>query len=192
MIITGDDKEEIESLKNKLFQEFEMKDLGRRKFFLGIEVLRSNKGIFISQKKYILDLLAETGRLDCKPVKTPMMINHGLQMLEGGELANCMQYQRLVGKFIYLAHMRPGIAYALGVVSRFMHKPHTQHMEAMFRIFRYLKGNPRRGVLYRRNGHLNFTAYTNADLAGDRDDRKSTSGYFTLVGGSLVTWRSKK
>ena len=70
-----------------------MKDLGRLKYFLGIEVLRSNRRIFISQKKYVLDLLAEAGMLDCKPIKTPMMVNHGLQMHEGGEPTNCMQYQ---------------------------------------------------------------------------------------------------
>ena len=78
MIITEDDREEIVNLKEKLFQEFEMKDLGRLKYFLGIEVLRSNKGIFISQRKYVLDLLTEIGMLDCKPVETPMMMNHGL------------------------------------------------------------------------------------------------------------------
>jgi reverse transcriptase-like protein len=78
MIITGDDKAEIENLKWKLFQEFEMKDLGMLKYFLENEVLRSNKGIFISQKKYVLDLLAETGMMDCKRIETPMMVNHGL------------------------------------------------------------------------------------------------------------------
>ena len=82
MVITGDDKGEIENLKNKLFQEFEVKDLERLKYFFGIEVLRSNRGIFISQKKYVLDLLTETGMLDCIPVETPMIINHGLQMLK--------------------------------------------------------------------------------------------------------------
>ena len=169
-----------------------MKDLGRLKYFLGIEVLRSNRGIFISQKKYVLDLLAEVGMLDCKPIEPPMMVNHGLQMREGGEPTNCMQYQRLVGKLIYLEHTRPDIAYAVGVVSRFMHIPQVQHMEAVIRILRYLKGSPGRGILYQKNGHLDLCAYTSADWAGDRDDRKSTSGYFTLVGGNLVTWRSKK
>ena len=132
LIVTGDDKEEIESLKTKLFQEFVMKNLGRLKYFLGIKVLRSNKGIFISQKKYVLDLLVETGMLDCKPIETPMVMNHGLQMHEGGELADRMQYQRLVGKLIYLAHTRPDIAYAVGVFSRFMHRPQVQHMKQCF------------------------------------------------------------
>ncbi|KAJ0694305.1 putative RNA-directed DNA polymerase [Helianthus annuus] len=80
MIITGNDKEEMARLKANLFEEFEMKDLGRLKYFLGIEVLRSRQGIFICQKKYVLDLLAETGMLDCKPVDTPMMVNQKLYM----------------------------------------------------------------------------------------------------------------
>ena len=82
MIITGDDTEEMEKLRKYLFCEFEMKDLGRLKYFLGIEVLRSNQGIFISQRKYVLDLLAETRMIDCRPVDTPIVVNHGLRITE--------------------------------------------------------------------------------------------------------------
>ena len=192
MVITGNNAKEIDRLRGKLFQEFEMKDLGRLKYFLGIEVLRSKKGIFISQRKYVLDLLAETRMLHCKTVETPMMMNHGLQMIEEGKLANRMQYQRMVGNLIYLAHTRPDIAYVVEVVSQFMHRPQVQHMDAVYRILKYLKGCPGKGILYQKNGHLNLVAYTDVDWAGDRDDRKSTSGYFTLLGGNLVTWRSKK
>ncbi|KAL9994189.1 putative RNA-directed DNA polymerase [Helianthus debilis subsp. tardiflorus] len=173
-------------------KEFEMKDLGRLKYFLGIEVLRSKQGIFICQKKYILDLLAETGMLDCKPADTPMIANQKLYMEDGAKLANKERYQRLVGKLIYLSHTRPDIAYAVGVVSQFMHQPQVSHMEAVWRIVRYLKGTVGHGVLFQPNRHLEVQAYTDADWAGDKKDRRSTSGYFTLVGGNLVTWRSKK
>ena len=84
--------------------EFEMKDLGQLKYFLGIEVLRSKGGIFISQKKYILDLLAETGMIDCKPGETPIIAHYGPQIIEGEKLADRGQYQRMVGKLIYFAH----------------------------------------------------------------------------------------
>ncbi|XP_021730020.1 uncharacterized protein LOC110696990 [Chenopodium quinoa] len=139
MIITGDDIEEIEQLKGKLFQEFEMKDLGNLKYFLGIEVLRSKGGIFISQRKYILDFLTETGMINCKPADTPMIMYHGLQIIEGSELVNQTRYQRLVGKLIYLSHTQPDLAYVVGVVRRFMHKPQKQHLEVVYRILRYLK-----------------------------------------------------
>ena len=140
MIITGNDKEEFAELRHQLFKEFEMKDLGRLKYFLGIEVLRSKRGIFMSQRKYILDMLAETGLVDCKSVKTPIVVNHGLKMIEGAELADKERYQRLIGKLIYLSHTRPDIAYAVGVLSQFMHSPQKDHLEAAVRLVRYLKG----------------------------------------------------
>ena len=182
MIITGNNEEEISYLNEKLFKEFEMKDLGNLKYFLGIEVFRSKRGIFINQKKYILDLLAET----------PIVNNHRLQTILGEDSTDKEKYQKLVGKLIYLSHTRPDISYAVGVVRRFMHLPQTSHMEAAMRILRYLKGTSDKGVFYKKNGHQDLIAYTDADWAGDRDSRKSTSGYFTLVGGNLVTWRSKK
>ncbi|KAJ0520490.1 putative RNA-directed DNA polymerase [Helianthus annuus] len=187
-----DDKEEISQLRKNLFTEFEMKDLGRLKYFLGIEVLRSKHGIFMCQKKYVLDLLAETGMVDCKPADTPMIANQKLYMEERADLADKGRYQRIVGKLIYLSHTRPDIAYAVGVASQFMHQPQKDHMEAVLRIIRYLKGTTGHGILFKPNGHLETQLYTDADWAGDKGDRRSTSGYFTLVGGNLVTWRSKK
>nr|GEX54076.1 putative reverse transcriptase, RNA-dependent DNA polymerase [Tanacetum cinerariifolium] len=192
MVITGNDEKEIKKLKEGLFAEFEMKDLRNLKYFLGIEVLRSPKGIFICQKKYILDLLAEIGMINCKPADTPMMVNQKLFMEKKAKLADRNRYQRLVGKLIYLSHTRPDIAHAVGVVSRFMHQPQVAHMNAALRIVRYLKGTAGHGVLFRSNGHLNIQMYTDADWAGDKGNRRSTSGYFSLVGGNLVTWRSKK
>ena len=116
MIITGDDAEEIKNLKEILFKEFEMKDLGALKYFLGIEVLRSKHGIFLRQRKYFLDMLAETSLLECKPADTPMVPNHGLKIVDGAKPTDRERYQRLVGKLIYLSHTRPDITYAVGVV----------------------------------------------------------------------------
>ena len=78
IVVTGNDVEEVSHLKACLAKEFEMKDLGPLRYFLGIEVARSNKGIFISQRKYILDLLEETGMLGCKPADSPIEANHQL------------------------------------------------------------------------------------------------------------------
>nr|GEW73736.1 putative reverse transcriptase, RNA-dependent DNA polymerase [Tanacetum cinerariifolium] len=83
-------------LKKYLFMEFEMKDLGRLKYFLGIEVIRSKKGIFICQKRYILDLLAQTSMIDYKPADIPMIVNQKLYMKEKRELADKGRYQRMV------------------------------------------------------------------------------------------------
>ena len=102
-------------------------------------------------------------------------------MKEKGKLANKEQYQRLVGKLIYLAHRRPDIAYVVGIVSQFMHNPQEEHMEAAMRIVRYLKGSPDRGVLFKPIGNLEIKGYTDVDWAGNPNDRRSTSGYFTMV-----------
>lgn len=192
MIITGDDADEISRLQEQLSTEFEMKNLGGLKYFLGIEVARSRKGIFLSQRKYVLDLLTEVGLLECKPVDTPILQNHRLGEYLDQVPADKGRYQRLVGKLIYLSHTRPDIAYAVSVVSQFMQNPSEDHMGAVIRILRYLKSSPGKGLMFTKNAHLNIEGYTDADWAGNILDRKSTSGYFTFVGGNLVTWRSKK
>jgi hypothetical protein len=192
MIITGDDTEEICKLQKQLAMDFEMKNLGGLKYFLGIEVARSRRGIFLSQRKYVLDLLTEVGMLDCKPADTPTVQNQKLGEYPDQEPTNKERYQRLVGKLIYLSHTRPDISYAVSVVSQFMHCPSKDHMDAVVRILRYLKSAPGKGLMFSKNDHLDIEGYTDADWAGNLSDRKSTSGYFTFVGGNLVTWRSKK
>lgn len=138
-----------------------MKDTGQLKYFLGIEVLRSEGGIFISQRKFFLDLLIETDMIDCKPIETPII--HGVQMIKGEKLANGGKYHRLVRKLIYVAHIRPDIAYTVSVVSRFMHQPQAHHMAVVMRILRYLKGTSGRGVFFKKNGHLDLLAYIDAE-----------------------------
>ena len=102
-------------------------------------------------------------------------------------------YQRLVGRLMYLAHTRPDLAYALSIVSQFMHNPEEQHINAVMRILRYLKSVLGKGVLFTKNVDCqSVDAYSDVDWAGAIDDIRSTSGYFTFVGGNLVTWRSKK
>ncbi|RVW93252.1 Retrovirus-related Pol polyprotein from transposon TNT 1-94 [Vitis vinifera] len=193
MVVIGNDPEERQALQNYLSREFEMKDLGPLKYFLGIEVSRSSEGIFLSQRKYALDLLQETGMSGCQPVNTP--IEEGLKLcVEPNQVSTDKgRYQRLVGRLMYLAHTRPDLAYALSVVSQYMHNRGEQHMNAVMRILRYLKNAPRKGILFAKNiDHQSIEVYTDADWAGAVDDRRSTSGYFTFVGGNLVTWKSKK
>ncbi|GKB31582.1 putative RNA-directed DNA polymerase [Tanacetum coccineum] len=160
----GDDKEEITKLKKNLFTEFEMKDLENLKYFLGIEVLRSKQGKFMHQRKYVCDLLAETGMIDCKPVEIPMIMNQKLSNKETTDRADKGRYQRMVGKLIYLSHTRPDIAYAVGVDMEF----------------------------YSNQTVILKLSYTPMRIGPEIKTTESTSGYFTLVGGNLVTWRSKK
>uniref|UniRef100_A0A2N9G3F2 Reverse transcriptase Ty1/copia-type domain-containing protein n=1 Tax=Fagus sylvatica TaxID=28930 RepID=A0A2N9G3F2_FAGSY len=192
IVVTGNDIMEMGKLKTYLAKEFEIKDLGTLRYFLGIEVARSKEGIFVSQRKYVLDLLVETGMLACKPIDTPIEQNHRLGEDVDDTPVDRERYQKLVGKLIYLSHTRPDIAFAVSVVSQFMHAPCEKHMEAVYRILRYLKSAPGKGLMLYKNGHLEVEGYTDADWAGSITDRRSTSGYCTFVGGNLVTWRSKK
>jgi hypothetical protein len=123
IVLTGNDDGEIQNLKHRLSNEFEIKDLGSLKYFLGIEVVRSKHGIFISQQKYILDLLKETGMLGCKATDNPVEVN--VKLGEDGEnpLVDKGRYQRLVGRLIYFSHTRLDIAYVVSLVSQFMHAP---------------------------------------------------------------------
>ncbi|XP_021818432.1 uncharacterized protein LOC110760477 [Prunus avium] len=125
-----------------------MKDLGDLKYFLGIEVARSTTGIFLSQRKYVLDVLTETGMLGCKPVDTPIEMNNKLCEDMDQEPTNKEQYQLLVGRLIYLAHTILDIAYAVSVVSQFMHFPNVSHRNVVDRILRYLKSAPGKGLMF--------------------------------------------
>ncbi|XP_019058891.1 PREDICTED: uncharacterized protein LOC109116981 [Tarenaya hassleriana] len=191
IIITGNDTVGIADTKRFLHNTFEIKDLGELKYFLGIEVLRSPTGIFLSQRKYILDLLQETGKLGAKPAKTPLEDNYKEQR-EGELYADDEQYRRVVGKLIYLTITRPDLCFPVKQVSQWMHAPTIHHWRMVERILKYLKGTPEKGIWMTRNNHVNLVAYCDADWAGDRTDRKSTTGYCTFLGGNLVTWKSKK
>ncbi|KAG8499583.1 hypothetical protein CXB51_006239 [Gossypium anomalum] len=171
--------------------EFEIQNLGPLKYFLGMEVARSRKGLVASQKKYVIDLLKEAGMSGCRPADTPIDPNVKFENKEG-QLVDKGQYQRLVGKLIYLSHTRPDIAFAVSLVSQFMHSPMEEHEEVVFRILRYLKSSPRKGLFFKKSEQRGIEAYTDADWAGSITDRRSTSGYCTFVWGNLVTWRSKK
>lgn len=129
--------------------------------------------------------------IGCRAAATPIDQNDKITA-QSGELVDREKYQRLVGRLLYLCHTRPDIAYAVSIVSRYMHEPRSAHMDAVQRILRYLKGTPGKGLLFRSNGHLTIDGYSDADWASCLDDRRSTSGYCVFVGGNLVAWRSKK
>ncbi|XP_020268393.1 uncharacterized protein LOC109843843 [Asparagus officinalis] len=190
MTITRDDEKEIVHLKVRLGKEFEVKDLGLLRYFLGIEIARGAEGVVLSQRKYALDLLKETGMLGCKPVTTPIDQKFKLGV-EVGEPVDCDRYQRLVGRLIYLSHTRPDISFAVSVVSRYMHDPRKGHMDAVFQILRYLKSAPGKGLIFR-NEHMSIEGYCDSDWASCSDDRRFTSGYCIFAGGNLVSWKSKK
>ena len=192
IILTGNHEKKIDLLKKLLSKEFEIKDLGNLKYFLGMEIARSKKGIAVSQRKYVLDLLNETGMLGCKPAETPMDSTVKLEESDGSPPVDKGRYQRLVGKLIYLSHTRPDIGFSVSMVSQFMNNPTEKHMTAVTRILRYLKMTPGKGLFFQRTTKKEIEIFSYADWAGSVTNRRSTSGYCSFVWGNLVTWRSKK
>ena len=130
IIITGNDMTGISSLKSFLHGQFHTKNLGMLKYFLGVEVMRSKREIFLSQRKYVLDLLSEIGKLATKPCQFPMA--QSLHLTREGELFEDLErYRRLVGKLNYLAVTRHDIAYFVSVVSQYMFSPTIDHWAAV-------------------------------------------------------------
>ncbi|RVW33893.1 putative mitochondrial protein [Vitis vinifera] len=192
IVITGSDQNGIQKLKQHLFTHFQTKNLGKLKYFLRIEITQSSSGVVLSQRKYALDILEETGMLDCKPVDTPMDPNVKLIPGQGEPLGDPRRYQRLVGKLNYLTIARPDISFPVSVVSQFLQSPCDSHWDAVIRILRYIKRTPGQGVLYENRGHTQVVGYTDADWAGSPTDRRSTSGYYVFIGSNLISWKSKK
>jgi hypothetical protein len=154
-------------------------------------VAYSREALFLSQRKYVLELLKETGMIGCKPVLTPMDSKNKLNIEDGESLGDISQYQRLVGKLIYLTITRSDLAFTVSKISQFMRSPRSSHLEAVNRILRYLKGAPGKGIFMKNNNSNETCGYTDADRAGSFD-RKSMTNYCTFVGGNLATWKSKK
>ncbi|KAL4020683.1 hypothetical protein IC575_019464 [Cucumis melo] len=160
IVLTGDDQTEISQLKQRMGDEFEIKDLGNLKYFLRMEVARSKESISVSQRKYTIDLLIETG---CRPADTLIEFNCKLGNSDDQIPVDKEQYQRLVGKLIYLSHTRPDISFVVSVVSQFIQAPYEKHMEAVNRILRYLKNTPGKGLMFRKTNRKTIEAYTDSD-----------------------------
>lgn len=192
MIITGDDIDGIDVLKSELARNFEMKDLGPLRYFLGIEVASSPKGYLLSQSKYICDILERARLTDNKVVDTPMENNIHLSPSDGVSLSDPTLYRTIVGSLVYLTITRPDIAHAVHVVSQFVTSPTTVHWAAVLRILRYLRGTRFQSLLFSSSSSLELRAYSDADWAGDPTDRKSVTGFCIFLGDSLISWKSKK
>ena len=162
IIITRDDIAGIPSLKSFLHGQFHTKDLDMLQYFLGVEVMKSKRGIFLSQRKYVLDLLSETGKLVAKSCQSPMA--QSLHLTRDGKLVeDPKRYKRLVGKLNYLSVTRPNIAYSISVVSQYMSSPIVDHWATVEQILCYLKGASGYDILYCNHGHNRLGCFTDAD-----------------------------
>ncbi|XP_020245333.1 uncharacterized protein LOC109823458 [Asparagus officinalis] len=135
------------------------------------------KGILLSQRKYVLDMLSEAGMLGYRSSDSPMDVNSKLLSDQGKLLKDVGQYKRLVGKLNYLTVTRPDITFTVSVVSQFFSAPRTTHLNAVMRILRYLKNAPGRGILYSDQGHTKIAGFFDAYWVGCSFDRRFTTRY---------------
>ncbi|KAL9241264.1 hypothetical protein vseg_015395 [Gypsophila vaccaria] len=192
LLISGNDIVVMSAFKDYLHSCFHMKDLGVLKYFLGIEVARNSDGIFLCQRKYILDIISEVGCLGCKPETTPIVPNHGLGRSDSPLLKDPEPFRRLVGRLVYLSVTRPDLTYAVHVLSQFISAPRQDHWDTALRTVRYLKGTPGQGILLRSDCDLSLTGWCDSDWAACPTTRRSLTGWFVFLGHSPISWKTKK
>ncbi|PWA81457.1 ribonuclease H-like domain-containing protein [Artemisia annua] len=149
------------------------------------------------KKKYCTELLTEFGMLGCKPCGTPIETNPDNKVLvskfgDDEPLSYITNYQKLVGKLIYLTLTRPDIAYSVHCLSQVMHKPMKSHLRLAFRVLRYLKNEPGLGITFKESTDTGLKVFVDSDWANCKVTRRSITGYSVFLGNSLVSWKSKK
>ncbi|GJV16382.1 retrovirus-related pol polyprotein from transposon TNT 1-94 [Tanacetum coccineum] len=175
-----------------MHDEFEMSMMGELNFFLGLQIKQLEDGIFFNQSKYVKEMLKKFGLENSKPIKTPMSSETKLTRDEDGESIDDTKYRGMIGSLLYLTASRPDIMFSVCLCARFQEAPKTSHLEAVKRIFRYIKGTSHLGLWYPKGTGLETIVYADSDHAGDYVDRKSTSGVCTFMGCCLTSWFSKK
>lgn len=171
-----------------------MSDLGPLSYYLSIEVKQQSNGTFLSQSSYAAKILEKCGMSNCNVVQTPMEARLHFSKYSTCEPVDPTLYRSIVGSLRYLTHTRPDITYAVGIVSRYMEKRATDHLAAVKHILRYVKGTLNFGCFCKSGEEISMSlcGYSDSDLAGDVDDRKSTTGVIFYLGSSPVTWLSQK
>ena len=196
IILASDSIERINEVKASLHNRYKMKDLGLLNYFLGVNVEQDlqNGTISLNQANYIEKLLDQFNMKDANPVKTP--VDPAIKLtVSNDDCENFRKdiYQSAVGKLLYLStRTRPDITFAVCNVARYCSKPNQQHWNAVKRILRYLRGTFDFGIVYSKSKIKTCEGFSDADWAGDCNDRKSTSGFCFKLNGGLVSWRSNK
>ena len=192
LILSGNDTTALAAFKHYLGACFHMKDLGVLKYFLGVEVARASDGLFLCQRKYTLDIIADAGLLGAKPAAVPMEHNHSLAVATGPSLDDPEPYRRLVGHLIYLSFTRPDLAYVVHILAQFMHSPCSDHWDAALRVVRYLNGSPGQGLLLSSKCDLSLSAWCDSNWASCPLTRRSITGWLVFLGCSPISWKTKK
>ncbi|GJV90395.1 hypothetical protein Tco_1538208 [Tanacetum coccineum] len=166
--------------------------MGELTFFLGLQVTQKDDGILISQDKYVDDILKKFGFLTVKTTSTPMETSKPLLKDAEAEDVDVHLYRLMIGSLMYLTASRSDIMFDVCACARFQVTPKVSHLNAVKRIFRYLKGQPKLGLWYSKDSPFDLEAYTDSDYAGVSLDRKSTTGCCQFLKRRLISWQCKK
>ena len=200
IIIIGDNDGFVQQFVTLLSQQFSLKDLGQLSYFLGVEVISHPHGLLLSQRRYILDLLAHTKMMVAKPVLTPLPTSPPITLHSGSPLSDPSEYRAIVGSLQYLLLTQPNIVFAVNKLSQFMHKPTLDHWLLVKRLLRYLCGSVNERILLYRDSPQSLNAFSvaqlhafsDADWARNKDDFTSTSANIVYLGRNPISWSSKK
>jgi len=182
----------VDEFVSQMTKEFEMSMVGELSYFLGLQVKQLKEGIFITQAKYAKNLVKRFGLEGSKHMTTPMGTNIKLTKDEEGVSVDPTLYRSMIGSLLYLTASRPDICFSVGVCARYQANPKETHLAAVKRIIRYISGTADYGIWYTKDSNPNLAGYSDADWAGNADDRKSTTGGCFYMGSNLVSWYSKK
>ncbi|KAL6323598.1 hypothetical protein AAG906_039189 [Vitis piasezkii] len=195
ILLTGSSIALVSTFIQLLSSKFAMKDLGQIHYFLGIEISQTYDGLHLSQSHYALTILERANMVDCKPMSTTLEAK--TRTSSNDVLLEDLSYFRgLVGALQYLTLTRPDLSYSVNFASQFMHAPTVVHLKMVRRILRYVKGTIDIDLHFTSNTTLDICAFSDADWAGCRTTRRSITGYYTFLGGNLisssaeVTWMS--
>ncbi|GJS10811.1 uncharacterized mitochondrial protein-like protein [Tanacetum coccineum] len=192
-IIFGSTKKELCNAFEKLMHEkFQMSSMGELTFFLGLQVQQKKDGIFISQDKYVVEILKKFGFTEVKTASTPMETQKPLLKDEDGEEVDVHMYRSMIGSLMYLTSSRPDIMFAVCACARYQVNPKVSHLHAVKRIFRYLKGQPKLGLWYLKDSPFDLVAYTDSDYAGASLDRKSTNKRLQFLEIDLISCSARR
>ena len=195
LIVGGENDRNIENTKKTISDKFEVTDMGALHYFLGVKIVQKadTREVWIGQPNFTKELLKKFQMSESKQVETPS--DPGMKLskkTESEDEFDKAKYQSAVGSLLYLStRSRPDIAFAVGNAARYCSQPTQSHWSAVKRILRYLKGTMNLGLLYKPDD-TTLVGYSDADWAGDTNDRKSTSGYVFMLSGAAISWRSKK
>ncbi|GKB12291.1 uncharacterized mitochondrial protein-like protein [Tanacetum coccineum] len=169
-------------------KKFQMSSMGELIFFLGLQVKQKDDGIFISQDKYVTEILKKFGFTDVKTTSTPMETQKPLLKDEDGKELDVYLSRLMIGSLMYLTSSKPDIMFAVCACVRYQVNPKVSHLHDVKRIFRYLKGQPKLGLWYLKDYPFNLEAYTDSDYAGASLYRKSTTGGCQFLRSRLISW----